>query len=166
MCSSDLDIPSPLGLAISALRTISRAAKLSMSPIEGTPLTPGEYGDSVIDSRRPQIPRVGNSDAKKQIENVLQTVRDMSQPNLEARRMVRRDGFVLEPVVSNKVLRTIPDNRDMEGAAFILNSNDVQSLGGEELGLLSNTGITKLVYVLPGGSTLSLEKVQIGRAHV
>ena len=60
----------------------------------------------------------------------------MNQPNLDAKRMVRRDGFILEPVVSPKVLITIPDNRDMEGAAYILNANDVSTLGGEELGLL------------------------------
>ena len=48
----------------------------------------------------------------------------------------------------------------MEGAAYILNANNVSTLGGEELGLLSNTGVTKIMYVLPGGSTLSLEKVR------
>jgi hypothetical protein len=114
----------------------------------------------VIDSRAPQIPRVTDSDVKKQLESIRQIVKDMNQPNLDAKRMVRRDGFILEPVVSPKVLRTIPDNRDMEGAAYILNANNVSTLGGEELGLLSNTGVTKLMYVLPGGSTLSLEKVR------
>jgi hypothetical protein len=160
-CGAKLfDIPSPLGLTIAALRAIRRAANLKPINIEGTPLTPGEYGNSVVDSRKPQIPRVTDANIEKQLENIRQIVKDMNQPNLETRRMVRRDGFILEPVVSTKVLRTIPDNRDMEGAAFILNANGVESLGGEELGLLSNTGVTKLVYVLPGGSTLTLEKVR------
>jgi hypothetical protein len=38
-----------------------------------------------------------------------------------------------------------------------LSSSD---LGGEELGLLSNTGIKSLIYVLPGGSTISLSKAR------
>jgi hypothetical protein len=160
-CGAKLfDIPGPLGLIISALRALRRGANLKPITVEGRALTPGEYGGSVIDSRAPQIPRVTDSDVKKQLESIRQIVKDMNQPNLDAKRMVRRDGFVLEPVVSPKVLRTIPDNRDMEGAAYILNANNVSSLGGEELGLLSNTGVTKIIYVLPGGSTLSLEKVR------
>lgn len=160
-CGAKLfDIPTPLGLAISALRAIGRAANLEPPTMEGRALTPGEYGDSIIDSRKPQIPRVSDSNIQKQVENVRQMIKDMNQPNLNTARMVRRDGFILEPVVSSKVLRTIPDNRDMEGATYILNANNVASLGGEELGLLSNTGVTKLVYVLPGGSSISLEKVR------
>lgn len=160
-CGAKLfDIPTPLGLAISALRAIGRAANLEPISMEGRSLTPGEYGDSVVDSRKPQIPRVSDSNIQKQVENVRQMIKDMNQPNLDTARMVRRDGFILEPVVSSKVLRTIPDNRDMEGATYILNANNIASLGGEELGLLSNTGVTKLVYVLPGGSSLSLEKVR------
>ena len=160
-CGAKLfDIPGPLGLVISALRALRREANLKPITVEGRALTPGEYGGSVITSRAPQIPRVTESDVKKQLESIRQIVKDMNQPNLDAKRMVRRDGFILEPVVSPKVLRTIPDNRDMEGAAYILNANNVSSLGGEELGLLSNTGVTKIMYVLPGGSTLSLEKVR------
>jgi hypothetical protein len=33
-------------------------------------------------------------------------------------------------------------------------------MGGEELGLLSNTGVTNISYVLPDGSSLSIEKVR------
>jgi hypothetical protein len=72
--------------------------------------------------------------------------------------MVRRDGFVLEPVVPAKVLRAIPDNRDMEGATYILSALSPSDIGNDELGLLSNTGVRSLVYVMPGGSTLTLEK--------
>jgi hypothetical protein len=72
--------------------------------------------------------------------------------------MVRRDGFTLEPVVPAKVLRAIPDNRDMEGATYILSALSPSDIGNDELGLLSNTGITSLIYVMPGGSTLTLGK--------
>jgi hypothetical protein len=80
--------------------------------------------------------------------------------NGNATRMVRRDGFVLEPVVPAKVLRAIPDNRDMEGATYILSALSPADIGNEELGLLSNTGVKSLVYVLPGGSTITLEKAR------
>jgi hypothetical protein len=80
--------------------------------------------------------------------------------NGKATRMVRRDGFVLEPVVPAKVLRAIPDNRDMEGATYILSALSPADIGNDELGLLSNTGVKSLVYVLPGGSTITLEKAR------
>jgi hypothetical protein len=73
-------------------------------------------------------------------------------------RMVRRDGFVLEPVVPPKVLRAIPDNRDMEGATYLMSAFGAPDIGNDELGMLSNTGIKKLVYITPNGSTLTLEK--------
>jgi hypothetical protein len=75
-------------------------------------------------------------------------------------RMVRKDGYVLEPVVPASVLRAIPDSRDMEGATFIMNVRSKDDLGKDELGMLSNTGITSLKYVLPGGSAITLEKVR------
>ena len=84
----------------------------------------------------------------------------MSDVNDVYTRMVRRDGFVLEPVVSPAVLRTIPDNRDMEGASFIMNALMEDSLGNDELGMLSNSGIESLTYVLSGGATLSLSKAR------
>ena len=46
----------------------------------------------------------------------------------------------------------------MEGATYLANYFEPGQIGGEELGLLSNTGIQSLKYVLPGGSYLTLEK--------
>lgn len=160
-CGAQLfDLPSPLGLAIGALRRIARAANALTPPtLVGSPVTPGEYGN-ILDSRRPQIPRVGNLDGPSKLQAITKLVADMGGPNIKATRLVRRDGFVLQPVVSARVLRSIPDNRDMEDAAYLLTAGDLPSLGGEELGLLSNTGVTRLTYVLPGGSSLSLEKVR------
>jgi hypothetical protein len=84
----------------------------------------------------------------------------MGKPNIDATRMVRQDGFALEPVVSAAVLRTIPDNRDMEGATYLMSLKSTADLGGEELGLLSNTGVRNVTYVMSDGSTLSVEKVR------
>ena len=71
-----------------------------------------------------------------------------------------RDGFVLEPVVSPAVLRTIPDNRDMEGATFVMNAILGDDIGNDELGLLSNSGVENVTYVLAGGSTLTIRKAR------
>ena len=160
-CGAQLfDLPSPLGLAIGAIRRIARAANALTPPtLVGSPVTPGEY-NNILDSRRPQIPRVGNLNAPSKLQAITKLVADMGAPNVTATRLVRRDGFVLEPVVSARVLRSVPDNRDMEDAAYLLTAGDLPSLGGEELGLLSNTGVTRLTYILPGGSSLTLEKVR------
>jgi hypothetical protein len=150
------DIPSILGLAISALRKLRRTAK----PTEATgkPITGESVSDSIIQSRRPQIPRVGNANNPEAGRQVVDLIQQIGAYNGRAARMVRRDGFVLEPVVPPKVLRAIPDNRDMEGATYLLSALSPADVGGEELGMLSNTGIRSLVYVMPGGSTLTLEK--------
>lgn len=154
------DIPSALGLAIGALKKLAREImRVQGSPISGTPLTGGEYSDP-LDSRRPQIPRVAEKNQRLMDENIAKLLRDMGKPGINATRMVRRDGFVLEPVVSARVLRSVPDNRDMEEATYIITANKLASLGQDELGLLSNTGINQLIYVLPDGSTLSLRKTR------
>lgn len=160
-CGAKLfDLPGPLGAAIGALRRIAeREMRALAGSVEGRPITPGEY-DDIINGRRPQIPRVGETNRVSRAREVAKLVGDMGAPNVSAARLVRRDGFVLEPVVTPKVLRTIPDNRDMEDATYLMTANSVEVLGGEELGLLSNTGVSKLVYVLPGGSSLTLEKVR------
>lgn len=161
-CGAKLfDLPGPLGAAIGAIaRALRRGERAIADAIQGSPLTPGEYGDSIIESRRPQIPRVSDANPTERLAQVARLAREMGAPKINASRMVRRDGFVLEPVVTPKVLRAIPDNRDMEGATYLMRVNDLPSLGQDELGLLSNTGVTNLTYVLPGGSTISLEKVR------
>ena len=154
------DLPSPLGLAIGAVRRLAReVARAGQVPVVGTPLGAGEYSDP-LDSRRPQIPRVAERNEKLMQESIDRLLAEMGKPGISAMRMVRRDGFVLEPVVTPRVLRSIPDNRDMEGATFILTANKLEDIGQDELGLLSNTGVNQVTYVLPGGSTLSLAKVR------
>lgn len=149
-------IPSAIGLAIGALRRIARGARAIAG--DSTPITGDTPPESIVQSRRPQIPRVGNPNPAARAAAAKNIVSQIGQTNAPVVRMVRKDGFALEPVVPAQVLRAIPDNRDMEGADYILSVQDLPQLGGQELGLLSNTGVTKLTYVLPGGSTLSLEK--------
>ena len=150
------DIPSPLGLALMALRRLARKPKFT-SPT-GNPITGGPIAGGLIESRNPQIPKVTLANSRAALIQINEMVKQISQHNGKAVRMVRRDGFTLEPVVPPKVLRAIPDNRDMEGATYILSALSPSDIGNEELGLLSNTGVTSLIYVLPGGSTLTLRK--------
>lgn len=157
-CGAKLfDIPSALGIAIGAIRRITRgiaaAGRASSKPITGEPMP-----ESIVQSRRPQIPRVGNENRPAMLAAAKNLVSEIGRVDKPVARMVRKDGFVLEPVVSAQVLRAIPDNRDMEGATYLLSVQGIDQIGGQELGLLSNTGITKLTYVLPGGSSLNLEK--------
>lgn len=158
-CGAKLfDIPSPLRMLAAALRRATRVAK--PEPVAGKPLTPGDLPGNLIESRKPQIPKVSLDNPRSAAEQVKAMVSDIGGYNGKATRMVRRDGFVLEPVVPAKVLRAIPDNRDMEGATYILSALSPADIGNDELGLLSNTGVKSLVYVLPGGSTITLEKAR------
>lgn len=156
-CGAKLfDIPSPLGFALAAIRRAIRGKK--PEKVTGTPLGAGQYPESLIQSRKPQIPKVSVDNRQVAAEQVKKLTSDIGATNTRVARMVRRDGFVLEPVVPAKVLRAIPDNRDMEGATYMLSALSPQDIGNDELGLLSNTGVRSLIYVLPGGSTLTLEK--------
>lgn len=156
------DIPSALGAAIGAGR---RALTSGISAqTRGREITGAPYDSSIIISRTPQIPRVGNDNQRVSSSRLKDEISGIGKFNkesgLKVRRMIRRDGFVLEPVVPNKVLRAIPDNRDMEGAYFVMSALSPKDIGGDELGLLSNTGVRSLIYVLPGGSSISLEKAR------
>lgn len=161
-CGAQLfDIPSPIGAALRAIRNAmgGQAARTTGTPISGV------RGESdIIVQRAPVIPRV-STDNKQEVSRIVPDITSQigkfnKSSNEKVRRMVRRDGFVLQPVVPDKVLRAIPDNRDMEGATMLMSTLSPQDIGGEELGLLSNTGIRSLIYVLPGGSTLTLEKAR------
>jgi hypothetical protein len=164
-CGQQLfDIPGDLGETIQQIRRRANASSgsaPSARETESTPITGKPSGRSVVNPRAPQIPRVSKTtDSAARSKSEAELIKGMSNRRVEAARLVRRDGFILEPVVSAQVLRTIPDNRDMVEATYLMTARNVDEIGGQELGLLSNTGVTKLTYVLPGGSTLELEKVR------
>lgn len=151
-------IPGPLGAAISLIRRLARAANPPVSEVGSSVLGAGDAPDNIVQSRAPQIPKVTMSNPQKALAEIKKLVKPLGSVDSPAARMVRRDGFVLEPVVPPSVLRTIPDNRDMEGATYMLSVSSPDLIGKDELGLLSNTGVTSLKYILPGGSVLTLEK--------
>lgn len=158
-CGKQLfDLPGIIGATIAS--TLRGSRRTSFQDVGGTPVKPVSVAGDVIQSRAPQIPKVTGANRQRRNRSVDDIIGQMSQVNEIYMRMVRRDGFILEPVVSPAVLRTIPDNRDMEGATFLMNALTAGDIGGEELGMLSNTGIERLTYVLSGGSSVSIGKAR------
>ena len=158
-CGKQLfDLPGAIGRAIGrALRdAVSGRGQGSSSRGVASLSVSGE----VLQSRAPQIPKVSTANRAlkvREVTNIVEKLSNVSEPYM---RLVRRDGFILQPVVSPAVLRTVPDNRDMEGASFITTALTPNIIGQDEMGLLSNTGVDSVYYVLPGGSTLSLSKAR------
>ena len=160
-CGQQLfDFPSILGETIAAIRRDSARAVGSQAV---KPVAMGR-GRDIQDQRERRdpnrtIPRVGAANRQLQRQKVQQLIPQMGKPDIQAHRMIRRDGFDLEPVVTPAVLRTIPDSRDMEGATYLMTIGS-DGIGGEELGLLSNTGVTNLTYVRDDGTSVSIAKVR------
>lgn len=126
---------------------------------DGTPITGGPYPE-VEQGRRPNIiiPKVTRRNRNAVQQNIEALVREIGGSEKRMNRLVRQDGFVLEPVVPASVLRVIPDNRNMEGATYVTSALTRNDFGRDELGMLSNSGVESIVYVMPGGSTVSLRK--------
>lgn len=149
------DIPG-LGRAIGNALASSYA---NAKPGQGNPITGGPYPD-VQEGRRPNIliPKVAKRNKSSMLQNIDALVREIGGSDKRMSRLVRRDGFVLEPLVPPSVLRVIPDNRNMEGASYLTSALTRNDFGREEMGMLSNSGVESLVYVMPGGSTVKLSK--------
>jgi hypothetical protein len=154
------EIAGRIGASIAQIAEATQRAVAGQT-VSGRNVNFGDAPGEVITSRAAQIPRVSNFDSKRYNDSSEKIVSEMVSFAGPATRMVRRDGFSLTPVVSAAVLRTVPDNRDMESANYIVYADKPSSIGtSDEIGLLSNTGVRKLTYVLPGGSTISLEKAR------
>ena len=126
-------------------------------PIESDAPTPNV---ELMVRRAANVPRVGDGDDKSRSAGVKQAVEAVQNQDGASSVLVRRDGYLMVPVVSSAELRGVPDNRNMEGAAFVQSVRDADAIGGEELGFLSNTGVTSLVYVTPNGVQLRLDRTR------
>lgn len=126
-------------------------------PIESDAPTPNV---ELMVRRAANVPRVGDGDDKSRSTGVKQAVEAVQNQDGASSVLVRRDGYLMVPVVSSAELRGVPDNRNMEGAAFVQSVRDADAIGGEELGFLSNTGVTSLVYVTPNGVQLRLDRTR------
>jgi hypothetical protein len=152
----------PLGAALGQLLKPIKAPLTaagtggSVSPIPGL----SAQDQQIVISRAAQIPKIGaeNPAKKKLALDSARTALGTAEDGVTL--LVRRDGFALRPVVPTSILRTVPDNRNMEGATFLVSAKSSKSLGGEELGMLSNTGISELNYLGNSGTMLSLRKTR------
>ena len=154
------DIPSPLGLALANIRRAVRVGgveKITSGPLGGLP---GPGDPTVRRDPNVQIPKVSTFNRALFLEQIEAMIKGLGSTKSPTSRMVRRDGFILEPVVPARVLRSVPDNRDMEGAALLTSVRSPKGFGKDEVGLLSNTGVNSVVFVMPGGSTISLSKAR------
>lgn len=158
-CGKQLfDLPGIIGQTIA--RILRGDPRSNFQRVSGRDVTALSVGGDLIQSRAPQIPKVSVANRQRKNAELDKIVGAMKSVNDSYTRLVRRDGFVLEPIVSPAVLRTIPDNRDMEGATFVMNALVGDDIGNDELGLLSNTGVENVTYVLSGGSTLTIRKAR------
>lgn len=151
------DIPS-LGETIRNLLNVPTANRGPLSSATSRELGAVGGVDDVVIRRAAQIPRAGAEDKAKKARSVTAAISALGSADDQTALLVRADGFTLLPVVSSRVLRTIPDNRNMENAAYVMNVVKPSSIGGEELGLLSNSGVNEVFYSLPNGSSIGVRK--------
>lgn len=155
-----LSIGADLG-SLRSLTSVNAIRPIRVSGREVTPSRPSDFPQRQISSvRQPEIdiPPVGSGSVASFRKSIERVVEEITSSSKSVARLVRRDGVVLEPLVSARVLRTVPDNRNMEGAAYVFFVKSPTFIGGEEMGMFSNSGIERLVYVLPNGSSLALRK--------
>jgi hypothetical protein len=159
-CGKQLfDLPGAIGRAIGRALQAANGRNIRQST-SGREVGALAVSGDIIQSRAPQIPKVTAANRGRRVSAVNELVSQLGSAVDPYTRLVRRDGFILEPVVSAAVLRTVPDNRDMEGATYILSALSPDSIGNDEMGLLSNTGVDSIVYALNGGSSISLSKAR------
>lgn len=150
-----------IGQAISQIDITGDRRRGFGQGVSGRVVRGAQSSGQVTMVREPQIPKVSVANGKASRRAVNAISNDMSGVSEKYTRLVRRDGFALTPVVSPAVLRTVPDNRDMEGATYITSVSKLSELATEdELGLLSNTGISQLKFILPKGSSITIGKAR------
>jgi len=143
------------------LKPVSSPTVAAQTGGTATPIPGLSAQDSqLIISRAAQIPRVGVENRERRAQAVRDLTRAIVQADDGVSLMARRDGFMMRPVVSSAILRTVPDNRNMEGATYLTRVRSLDSLGRDELGLLSNTGVTELLYVGNDGVQISMRKTR------
>lgn len=116
--------------------------------------------DDIMVRRAANVPVVGNRDDKKRTVSANEAVEAVQNQDGASALLVRRDGYVMVPVVSAEELRGVPDNRNMEEAVWVQSVRDPDQIGKDELGFLSNTGVTTLTYVTPNGVQLTLDRTR------
>ena len=129
------------------------------SGISGRRVGAGPYGDSPISSRDANVPPIGKPSSKKRQETIDKEIRAASWANGLQMRMVRADGFVMEPVSSIQRIAKQRNNKDIINAAWITTLNSPKNIGGDEI-LLLGAGVTRIDYAVPGSGSISLSTLK------
>jgi hypothetical protein len=154
------DLPSLSPSLLQIARGFRQPAGIEGATPSGRVLRGQEASADLIKVRAAQIPRVGPMSKKAREDGINASIKDLSSNADISMMMVRRDGFPMQPVVNFAELRGVPDNRNMEDAGILLRPASIDDIGKDELGLLSNTGVTSLVYVFPNGSTIRMDRAR------
>ncbi len=139
----------------SRVATQGRAVLSSVKPEDDSP-----QNMQLMIKRAARVTEVGDSNPAGRTEGIKMASQAVLNQDEDSGVLVRRDGFLMFPVVSIEDLRKIEDNKNMEDAAFVKSVRSADQLGSEELGLLSNTGITSLTYVAPNGVEITVSKTK------
>ena len=164
-CGKQLfDIPSLRETLSQALiRTrLRRSATPRAQGGEGQVLRGEQAGEDtqLMIRRALRVSEVGERNDEAREAGISAAVEATTNQDSDSSVLVRRDGFQMVPVITIDELRKVPDNRNMEEAAFVKSVRTAEELGGEELGLLSNTGVTSLVYTTPNGVQIRVDRTR------
>jgi hypothetical protein len=162
-CGAQLfDIPSPLGIAIGVARRLNNKPKLPNS--EATSLsevvTGGSGASTASILRMAQIPRTGADRPAERMKAVETAIRTVTGAPTSEGRLIRRDAVVLKPIVPSSVLRKFSGNSDMDGSVMVRPIQVPKDIVGDDLGLLSGPAVRQVTYVMPNGSTLTIERAR------
>ena len=163
-CGAQLfDIPGPLAIASALIRGVrnassGRAQAENISEV----VTGGQTsGVSAQISRMAQVPKSGAFNAKKVAEVVKSSINTLTgAPSGEAR-LVRKDGYLLKPIVPSSVLRNFGGNPDMQDGVFLRSIQKPSDIIGDDLALLSGPAIQQITYVAPNGSQISIQRQRV-----
>lgn len=161
-CGAQLfDIPSPIALAIRALRrvnnvpTAARVENLS-DVVEG-----GTSPDRLSQIRRmAQIPKNGTLNAQSLASSVRTSITALKGAPAGEGRMIRRDGTILRPIVPSSVLRTFSGNPDMEDGVMVRAMQAPKDISSDDLALLAGAGIQQVSFVAPNGTQIGVKRVR------
>ena len=163
-CGAQLfDLPSPIGLTIGAARRLNnnpRIPKVQAAESLSQVVTAGTTGNTASILRMAQIPRTGADNPASRIKAVETAIRTVTGAPTSEGRLIRRDGVVLKPIVPSSVLRKFSGNSDMDGGVMIRPIQVPKDIVGDDLALLAGPAVRQVTYVLPNGSTLTIERAR------
>ena len=163
-CGAQLfDIPGPIGLTIGAVRRINNRPPtpptVTAESISET-VTAGATGNAASIIRMARIPRTGAEDVNKRTAAVAAAINTVTGAPTSEARLIRRDGVVLKPIVASSVLRKFSGNSDMDGGVMVRPIQVPKDIVGDDLALLSGPAVRQVTYVMPNGSTITIERAR------